>query len=95
MIRILILLAVVAGGVIGYRVLTDPLTAENLDRIEVGMSGAEVVEILGEPDEIERVEGLGALSAFAERRIWRSGDREAVISFGADKVMLPPERKGF
>jgi hypothetical protein len=95
MIRILFILVLCGAAFVGYQLFSDPLTAENLDKIEVGMKVEEVVELIGEPDEIKKAELLGSLASLAEQHIWRSGDREVTIGFAAGLVAAPPIRKGF
>jgi len=53
----------------------DPVTLENFDRIEQGMSQDDVLAILGEPDEISSME-LGSLSGTLAT--WRG--RKGVIN---------------
>jgi hypothetical protein len=59
------------------------VSAENFDRIQPGMSKAEIVEILGEPDETSGF-GMGDLSGDAAT--WMSGKDSISVQFVNGKV---------
>ncbi len=60
------------------------VTSENYDRIETGMTRAEVVAVLGEPDETASA-GIGNLTG--EAATWVEGEDFITIQFVNDKVM--------
>jgi hypothetical protein len=59
------------------------ITAENFDRIQTGMTRAEIVAILGEPDETAGF-GFGELSG--EAATWSEGDNFITVQFVNNKV---------
>tara|TARA_R110000787_G_scaffold58117_21_gene132502 strand:+ start:16682 stop:16987 length:306 start_codon:yes stop_codon:yes gene_type:complete len=60
-------------------------TVENYDKIQSGMSRAEVYEILGKPDEVS-AGGLGKLTVSAET--WTGHKQVIHVTFGSEKVAL-------
>ena len=61
------------------------VTADNFDKVQDGMSEAEVRAVLGEPTESNSVTVLG-MSGTASR--WRGRDAEIVVRFSNGKVAL-------
>jgi hypothetical protein len=57
------------------------LTLENYDRIKIGMSYAEVKQILGEPAKCDEVVGV-------RNCIWGDDARQVTVSLAADRVMV-------
>ena len=66
-------LALVAG--------CSKLTLENYDRIKVGMSYAEVKQILGDPAKCDEVLGV-------RNCLWGDDARQITVSFAADRVAV-------
>ena len=61
------------------------VTADNFDKVEEGMSEAEVRAVLGTPTESNSMTVLG-VSGSASR--WRGGDAEIVVRFINGKVAV-------
>ncbi|HEB78801.1 MAG TPA: DUF3862 domain-containing protein [Methylothermaceae bacterium] len=57
------------------------VTRENYQKLELGMSWQEVVQLLGEPDQCEAL--LNAKSC-----VWREGDKSITVRFIGDEVIL-------
>ncbi|BCX81629.1 hypothetical protein MIT9_P1207 [Methylomarinovum caldicuralii] len=57
------------------------VTPENYDKLELGMTWQEVVQLLGEPDRCEAV--LNAKSC-----TWQEGERKITVRFIGDQVVL-------
>jgi len=57
------------------------LTLENYDRIKVGMSFAEVKQILGDPVKCDEVVGVRSC-------VWGDGARQVNVSLAADRVVV-------
>jgi hypothetical protein len=57
------------------------LTIENYDRLKVGMTFAEVKQILGDPAKCDEVVGV-------RNCVWGDDVRNVKVSFAADRVML-------
>ena len=64
---------------------------ENYDKIATGMPRAEVIDILGEPDESG---GVGAGGVSLGSATWKDGDRSISITFMGDKVQMKT-KQGF
>ncbi len=76
------LLALLAGCA------SSRLTRANYDRVAVGMTEREVVEILGDPDENKGGGiAIGDIDASGRVMTWESGDRHAVVTFAQGKVV--------
>ena len=58
------------------------VTRENYDRIEMGMTYDQVVEIIGGPDSCDASMGT-------KRCVWGDEKKNIKIGFVADKVVLP------
>lgn len=63
---------------------TSSVTAENFDRIQTGMTRAEVVAVLGEPDETASA-AFGNMSG--EAATWTEGESFITVQFVNNKVM--------
>ena len=57
------------------------VTRENYQKLELGMSWQEVVQLLGEPDQCEAL--LNAKSC-----VWKEGDKSITVRFIGDEVIL-------
>lgn len=79
-IRTVAALAFFSGVLIGCE---SNITAEKFDRIQTGMTRAEIVAILGEPDETTGL-GFGELSG--EAASWSEGDDFITVQFINNKV---------
>lgn len=62
---------------------SDPISRENYEKIETGMSQDQVFEILGEPDDFNSVE-LGELSGGTAR--WQGKTQTISVTFTNEKV---------
>ncbi|WDP85572.1 MAG: DUF3862 domain-containing protein [Desulfobacter sp.] len=58
------------------------LTRENYEKIEMGMTYDQVVEIIGQPDTCDAAMG-------AKQCIWGDKDKNITIGFMGDNVILP------
>jgi len=83
--RIPVIVLVVLIAVALQTVGCSKLTKENYDRIEVGMTYDEVVDILGAPDEAS--DAIGTKSC-----VWGEGAEVIRIKFVADKVVFHSAR---
>jgi len=65
------------------------VTAENYDKIQTGMTSAQVEQILGKGTE-QSGGGLaiGDLSASAKTVTWENGDKSITVTFANDKVLM-------
>lgn len=72
---VLVALSLVACG--------KKLTQENFNKINNGMSHAEVVKVLGEPASSQ---GGGMLGITASTSVWRENNTEVTVIFVNDKV---------
>lgn len=62
-------------------VACSKVTRENYQKLELGMSWQEVVQLLGEPDRCEAL--LNAKSC-----VWQEGDKSITVRFIGDEVIL-------
>lgn len=80
-----LLASLVLAAVISLVACASKVSAENYNKIENGMTKAQVHEILGDPDKVSG-SSIGALSTSTE--VWQ-GDTESIsITFFQDKVRL-------
>jgi len=71
------------------------VTAANFQRIKSGMSRADVVGIMGEPD--DENSGGGGIAGFAAsgtKLEWKSGGRKIIVTL-VDEQVLVKLKKGF
>ncbi|MDM4771206.1 hypothetical protein [Solimonas sp. SE-A11] len=61
------------------------VTPENYERVEAGMSRADVHSILGKPDEVSGG-GLGGISVSTET--WKGSKHVVSVSYGGDTVVI-------
>ncbi|WP_410500175.1 DUF3862 domain-containing protein [Chitinibacter sp. S2-10] len=61
------------------------ITAENYQKIETGMSRAQVVEILGEPTQTQTSNLVGIAS---EQAVWESGKVKITATLVNDTVLI-------
>jgi hypothetical protein len=67
------------------------VTAENFDRIEIGMMKAQVVQILGG---FGKPAPVGAEGLLGDIWMWEEGDRTIYVSFGLDMKVTGKKPKG-
>lgn len=72
-------------GVLALLLLTisgcSKVTADNYQKLEMGMAYEDVIELLGEPDQCESI--LNAKSC-----VWRDGDKSITVRFIGDNTVL-------
>jgi len=71
------------------------VTIANFQRIERGMTRADVIQIMGKPDDEDS--GGGGIAGFVRtgsKLKWRSGGRKIIVAFVENEVLLKL-KKGF
>jgi hypothetical protein len=93
-------LAVVAVVLLGLSAMMlagcgSKVTKENFDKVEVGMTEAEVEGILGKATETSEASGsIGDLTGKGSIKVWKDGDKKITVTFANGKVALPPVATG-
>lgn len=68
------------------------VTPDNYAKINVGMTEAEVKNILGSPT---KSESKDTLLGPGSEDVWKDGDKTITVLLIGGKVVLPPEKSGF
>ncbi|MFN0136889.1 MAG: hypothetical protein ACKVS9_12325 [Phycisphaerae bacterium] len=88
-----LLAAVVASAALLFGCAPSRVTIENYERVNDGMSQAEVESILGKPNKSEGGGfSLGDFDAGGRVMIWKDGEKRIIVTITGGKVILKVQK---